>query len=364
MSQSKYTLPRHTNLAKQSSRTGAFLIDVAIAFAITLAFFFGCFNLIFKSKTDVLTSNIEQEQLNSGLYVLNENGVADRPGSGYGDMLEYYYLHYLPGVDIKEGLEGCKFSDQPIKLEDGSEVSPKDYFVVSWYNRNILNITDNPDAEGDKGLFTYVKVDGVYDKNQIGIKKHDTSEEDANRYLYGYYRNAYQIDFESVSYYAEWNASLSRYYTVEFVSSALIGIVVTYIIIPYLLKRGQTVGKRVFGLGLASSDGYVYNSKKLPLRAVPVVLLNLSFLIPVWNSIFVIMLVILIIFLVSFALSMASPLKKSLHDYSAGSIVVDLRTSIIFNNEMEEEEYLNKEDNLNPEEITTSGEEPELKYEK
>lgn len=364
MSQSKYTLPRHTNLAKQSSRTGAFLIDIAIAFAIALAFFFGCFQLIFKSKTDTLISNIEKEQLNSGLYVLNENGVVDRPIVGYGNMTEYYYLHYLPGVNLKEGLEGCKLSDQPIKLEDGSEVTPQEYFVPEWYNKTILNIANDPDAEGDKGLFTYVKVDGVYDKTQVGVKKESTSEDDANKYLYECYRNAYQNDFESISYYADWNISLSRYYTVEFVSSAVIAIIITYIIIPYILKNGQTAGKKAFGLGLASTDGYAYNSKKLPLRAIPVILLNLAFLIPVWNSIFVLMLVILIIFLVSFALSMASPLKKSLHDYPAGSIVIDLKTSIIFNNEMEEEEYLLKEDNLTPEDVVTSGEEPELKYEK
>ena len=364
MNQSKYTLPRHTNLARQGARFGAFIIDLAIAFAISLGFFFGCFKLLFNSKTVPLTENIEREELNSGLYVLNEQEVIDRPSSGHLEMLEYYYLHYLPNVDVKEGLEGCKLSDVPIKLEDGSEVLAKDYFTVSWFNKTILNISNDPDSLEDKGLFTYVKVDGNYDKTKIGIKKESISDDDATKFLYTFYRNAYLNEFQSISYVADWQASLSFYYTLEFVLSTLIAITVTYIIIPYLLKNGQTAGKKAFGIGLASTDGYVYNSKKLPLRAVPVILLDFAFLIPIWSSMFVVMLVVLIIFLVSFALSMASPLKKSLHDYPAGSIVVDLKTSIIFNNEMEEEEYLLKEDNLSGEEVSLSGEEPELKYEK
>ncbi len=63
---------------------------------------------------------------------------------------------------------------------------------------------------------------------------------------------------------------------------------------------------------------------------------------------------------------MASPYKKSLHDYVASTIVIDVRTSIIFDNEVEEEQYLLKEDNLEEEvvEPENTGEEPDLKYEK
>ena len=68
MKQRKYTLPRHTNLAKQGARTGAFFIDLAVALAITLGFFFGCFNLIFKSQTKPCADLIEKEELASGLY--------------------------------------------------------------------------------------------------------------------------------------------------------------------------------------------------------------------------------------------------------------------------------------------------------
>ena len=60
---------------------------------------------------------------------------------------------------------------------------------------------------------------------------------------------------------------------------------------------------------------------------------------------------------------MASPKKSSLHDFTAQTIVVDDKTSIIFDNEAEEEMYLLKEDNM-PLSSPEEGEEPVLKYEK
>ena len=61
MAQKKYTLPRHTNIAQQGSRIGAFLIDLAIFVAITLGFFFGCFQFVFASKTKPLAANLKED---------------------------------------------------------------------------------------------------------------------------------------------------------------------------------------------------------------------------------------------------------------------------------------------------------------
>ena len=60
---------------------------------------------------------------------------------------------------------------------------------------------------------------------------------------------------------------------------------------------------------------------------------------------------------------MASPKKSSLHDFTARTIVVNQRTSILFNNSAEEEEYIANEDNI---EVNheKDGEEPGLKYER
>ena len=72
----------------------------------------------------------------------------------------------------------------------------------------------------------------------------------------------------------------------------------------------------------------------------------------------------LTIVLVSFTLSMASPKKSSLHDFTARTIVVNAKTSILFSNAAEEEDYIAKEDNLEFERKDNDGEEPSLRYER
>ena len=62
MRQKKYTLPRHTNLASQGPRLGAFLVDMAIALAISLGLIFFCFRYVFKSKVDPLQKKMDDER--------------------------------------------------------------------------------------------------------------------------------------------------------------------------------------------------------------------------------------------------------------------------------------------------------------
>ena len=150
--------------------------------------------------------------------------------------------------------------------------------------------------------------------------------------------------------------------------SAIFGGFIAYIVFPLVFKQGRTIGKKVFKLALASKDGYTFHNRQLAMRFMPLVVCLLAFLIPIWHDLVLVLMIPLIIFLVSFALAMASPKRCSLHDFTAGTIVVDDKTSIIFDNEMEEEAYLLKEDKLSNSDVENvpedEGEEPELKYEK
>lgn len=105
-------------------------------------------------------------------------------------------------------------------------------------------------------------------------------------------------------------------------------------------------------------------NRQLAMRVMPVFVVLLALLIPIWTDVVFIFIMFLVMFLVSFALSMSSPKRKSLHDFTAGTIVIDLKGSILFNNELEEEEYILKEDNLFEDKPIVAGEEPELRYEK
>ena len=372
MRQRKYTLPRHTNLAKQSSRIGAFLIDLAVLAVITLVLLYGCLQFAFNPLIKPLESEINQEKLYTHLFHADESGEAqiiDRGSSfdEYNNRIQYFYMNYLTG-NVEVPGTGSRLANEPIKNEEGVEVEKIKYYTIQWYNRNILGITaDDPEAD-PKCLFTYQVVDGKYNKDVHGVPKDPlkVTADDIANYMATAYMSCYNDVFITQKYVADLQNNISFLYSVEFVISSIVAGIVTYIVFPLVFKQGRTLGKKVTKLALANNEGYEFDNKQLLMRLMPFVVVVLSFLIPIWNDLFLFILIPLTIFLVSFALAMASPKRTSLHDFTARTIVVDDKTSIIFKDEDEEEKYLLKEDNLTPElnDREDSGEEPELRYEK
>lgn len=369
MRQRKYTLPRHTNLARQSSRTGAFLVDVAIFLAFTLVFFYGVFRLILNPVAKPYSDELNQERLNSHLVYKDEQTGAittlpsDSSFEEYREVIRYYYMNYLTG-NVAEPGTGSRLADEKIKLDDGTEVSKSEYYTVSWFNKNILGITvEDPENLFDL-LFTYQKVGDTYDKTQLGVPKATSDEIDVRKYMQRALVSTYTYDFNKLSYVVDLSNKANFIYALEMVLSAITGSIITYVVFPLIFKQGRTVGKKVFKLALATSDGYAFENKQLPMRLMPLVIVLLAFLIPIWSDFFILMIIPMTIFLVSFALAMASPKKAALHDFTARTIVVDDKSSIIFENEAQEEMYIAKEDGLPVEQPEASGEEPELRYEK
>ena len=336
MSKRKYTLPRHTNVANQGPRIGAFLIDLAISLAITLVLLFGCFRFVFNFKTKPLNAKIEEERIKSQLFFKTENGSLDYYGVNsenepFLDALKGFYLTYIP------------------------ETSPENAsdFTPAWFNENVLKMS------GD-GQYFFVLDEN--DSNKPGIINVEADKQSVNNFLQKAWLTA-NATLNKVPSFRQLNNEYAFYNSLEFVLSAFIGFSVAYIVIPLCLKNGTTAGKKSFGLCLASSDGYKIKNTQLFMRIMPLTVVLLALLLPIWRTMFVVMIVFLVVFLVSFSLAMASPKKSSLHDFTARTIVVNAKTSILFLNEAEEEEYILKEDN-NELVAEKTGEEPDLKYEK
>ena len=345
MRERKYTLPRHTNLAKQGSRTGAFFIDIAIGFAITLAFVFGCFNLIFKSQTEPCEKILEKAETECGLLAKDETGQSIRIArstaiSKLQSVTQNFYLSYLPGKTLYKESE---------KQKEHS---------VEWFNVKILEVDDS----NKNSIFTF---DGG-DKNKPAIVKEGVAEDEAREFIYGKYEDALYDVFYNIDFVKEATIKEVRFSSLSFMLSSFIGFGVTYLLLPLILKDGQTVGKKVFKIGLANSDGYKFKNRQLLMRFMPFLVCDLGILIFTELSLYLVLMIYLIIFLVSFALAMASPKKMSLHDFTARTIVVDLKTSRLFVDENEEEKYLIEEDHILEEVVEQEyeGEEPKLKYEK
>ena len=108
-------------------------------------------------------------------------------------------------------------------------------------------------------------------------------------------------------------------------------------LIPLLLGNGQTLGKKIFGLGLIRSDGVQINTLQLFTRTVlgkftvetmiPVYILLMIF----WGTMGLAGTVILLVLLAVQILSLAMTRTHSaIHDLMAGTVVVDIASQMIF----------------------------------
>ena len=344
MAGKKYTLPRHTLLAKNGARTGAFFIDLAVALGITMLFVFALFRPVFKKSKTADLDLIKHEELNSGLYFANEKGEptnfsADSDYTVFIDSMKYFYFSYLPGENIKEGLEPSK---------------EKREYTIDWFNENILDI--NEDIQ--------YKVFEVKNPGEIGVVKEGADPILVNKVVQAGYVWSISDIFNDLANVKKANIHYETLSAISYVASMFIAGSITYILIPWLLKDGQTVGKKVFGLGLATSNGYKFRNKQLLMRFMPAAVMIVALFLLMYVDIFLDLSIVGIVFLVSFAVAMSSPKHMALHDFTAQSIVVDLKNSKLFETMVEEEAYVLKEDNLFEDIQPSEGEEPELKYEK
>lgn len=346
MGQKKYTLPRHTNLAKQGTRTSAFLVDLAIGILFTIFFVFAVFRPIFKNKINSYNAKMDSLRLESGLYIENDNGKVD---TFPGNQPYKYYLYPLEDFY-------CKF----MRSDSIPEQDRKEY-TIKWFNENVLKIG----VADEYQCFKYDQTGGVDDPSKIGVLIDDTKEDNAKILLQKQYKIAILEVFNSISSVAEAGAKFMTLSTTIYVVSIFLAGATSYVIIPWILKDGQTLGKKIFKLGLADADGYKFHNHRLLMRFMPFLVVNASLMFFVLVNLYIVLSIVAVVFLVSFTLAMSSPKRMSLHDFTAQTIVVDLKTSKIFATVEQEEEYVLREDHLLDDVMPESdGEEPELRYEK
>ena len=128
--------------------------------------------------------------------------------------------------------------------------------------------------------------------------------------------------------------------------SILISIALWELVIPMIFKNGQTVGKKVFGLGLMRVDGVRVSTLSLFARAilgkytvetmVPVLLLVMTFfgIVGIMGPVVIFLLLIFQIILV-----VATNTNSMIHDTFGVTVVVDLASQKIFNSTEEMIEY-------------------------
>lgn len=120
-------------------------------------------------------------------------------------------------------------------------------------------------------------------------------------------------------------------------AAIFLGVLAVEFVVPLFLGNGQTLGKKIFGLCLVRNDGVQVNNLQLFARTVlgkftietmvPVYLLMMLF----WGTVGLLGTVALVGLLLAEVLCLSlSRTNSAIHDYLAGTVVVDMGSQMIF----------------------------------
>ena len=337
------------------ARFVAFIVDLAIMAFVMMGLVIFAQNVVMNNTPLVKNAKAQYYAYNvdSGLFKLNADGKTLDPQEfetyeGYQNTFVYYFTNYLK-----------------------SEKIPEKYRVnydIYWYNVHMLGqpdvkgsfATENlsnslPDLVKINGptLFTYYLDEGGNPLvDEIAIPKclnnnpsAPISQEDQAKLIHFLYiPDASNTQKEAHLYYYAVadlnNRAFTRnaystwsnaFYTYPLITCFGISMLIFFFVLPMCFKNGETLGKLFFHLGLVNKLGYKVNRLQIVIRFFAMVTLVIAailiFGINLWT-----LGGITLLALASYGLAVFGREHKALHDYIAGTIVIDKRKSTIFVN--------------------------------
>ena len=162
------------------------------------------------------------------------------------------------------------------------------------------------------------------------------------------YTDAYQALYKDKEFLSAYNKMISLIMVILSVS-ILVGVLVVDFIIPLFLKNGQTLGKKVFGIGLVRVDGVQISTLQLFVRTV-LGKFAIELMIPTYIAIMLVFNLANIIHIAIAAIALIAPLvcvmvtrtHSAIHDLLAGTVAIDISSQQIFRSSEELLEYTKK----------------------
>ena len=172
---------------------------------------------------------------------------------------------------------------------------------------------------------------------EYGVDLDITSDEyskltEAEKDHYKAAEEAFAKDTEVKSLYDE----MLNYILIIISVSPLLSMIILEFIVPLLLKNGQTIGKKIFGVGVVLQGGIRITALSLFTRSL-LGKFAIETAIPI-----IAFLIILAIIAVNAGLLLMSKNHTVIHDIVSYSVCVDISSQLIFNSEEELVEYKNR----------------------
>ena len=335
-------------------RTFAAIIDLVLAILIGAGVFLGFSNIASNfSGVKAYINDYNSEIVSSGLMELKNN-----------ELVPFEYVSYENYQDIF-----FKFYN-----EYYHEQTKKDYDVY-WFNVFIYGQKDELNKYTEKelndrpalmkvvgsSLFTYAKEGNETKYNQFAIPRAsengtkqltDYEKTELRQYFYisdaeakenekaTTYRYVYYYALADITSLSKLQNDYNKYalygVTLPLVVAIIVTIVIFYFVIPLIFKNGETIGKKVMHVCLVNKLGYQYKRIQLLPRVLFPMLLTIIIVFFAGFSIWA-FIGVSVVLLISFVFTIFTKDNKALHDYFAGTLVIDAKQSTWFKDINEEE---------------------------
>ena len=255
--------------------------------------------------------------------------------------IQYYYCNFLTGQNIElpndtEDHHYDALEDQYVNPNYDKEMTlgnltglPKDIYTLDWFKSYVLDDDERFVLNTETNYFE-VKEDLTEESKTEVIKFLKEETETALADLY--YKD----------FYSEINTKIKIGDLLKFIPTYLFSFGLVYFLFPLIFKNGETLGKLSMHLCLVNKNGYKVTRPLVLLRQL-FFFFEITFITFVLGFLNWAMLVTLGIGLTALLVgTLISKQNRSLHDFIAGSMVVDAKESIFFKDAKEENKYENE----------------------
>ena len=337
------------------ARTFGAIIDLIITIFIGAGIFLGFSNIAYKIPSiKAYKDHYNQSLADSGIMEMKN----DLP-------YPYEFDNYLSYQDIFYDFYHSYFSEKKSQTYDIYWFNVHVYGqedVLNRYNESDLNSRPSLYTVVGPTLFTYKKdsSDNILPEEfAIPVASHNLEDElteTQKKQLVNYYYvsdenvedNPLASKYRYVYYYALSDlTSLPElqkdydYYaffgtTLPLVIAIFVTFLIFYFVIPMCFKNGETIGKLIMHTCLVNKLGYQYSRLQLIPRFLAPTFIIIALIFIIGLSIWSLMVVSLLL-LISYGFVIFGKNNKALHDFIAGTLVVDKVASTWFKNREEEE---------------------------
>lgn len=287
-----------------------------------------------KDYTDKLNENSFKK-----IYpIFNINAVT---GNDFIRYLHYYYTVYLTGDVSKVELPSIETTNVNDYVSPDAQTLingklPSEIYTNRYFSVYVLGLS--PEGETNVSpYYEYPKIGTETDYDGIPVIKEGVDQTAVLKNLRELAYNATRTFFKD-EYISSRQSQIKSIQLWSQIPVYVFVVGIFYVLVPLLMRNGETLGKKSLSLGIVSSNGYRTKKRQILFRSlVFVVEISFSLFIVGYGLTSFATLAVGCVLMMAFAVFTKK--NQAPHDMAAMTMEVDMKKSVFFENANEEKKY-------------------------